>query len=305
MESTKTKILYIAGMTRSGSTILGNLLGEVSGCFTVGEPIYAWGEDQSRLCGCGEVFTDCPVWNSILNEAFGDAKDQALAIFQKTKRSTHVFGNFYSLNLFLGRNPKLSDEYVATLAKFYHSIQKVTGARIIIDESKVAAYALALSTNPNLEVWILHLVRDPRAVAFSWKRKKSRSDQDHLVMPQFSPLLVARRWLVENFATHFFFGRSKRYYFLRYEDLLLWPQKYFDEILSWMGIPKDPDPFIEAQTVLIRKDHHLMVSNPVGFLKGKIELKMDDEWSRKMNMGDKLLVTACTWPMLLAYRYPL
>ena len=305
MEHSKTKVLYIAGMTRSGSTILGNILGELDECFTVGEPVFTWGGVHGRMCGCGEIFTECQVWNSILNDAFGDAKDQALATLQKTKKSTRVFGNLYLLDWLLGSKNRLPDEYVSTLAKLYRSIQRVTGAKVIIDESKLAGYALALSSIPGLEIWVLHLVRDPRAVAFSWQRKKTRPGQEGLSLPRYSNLRIARKWMVENLAVRYFYGRTQRYFCLRYEDLFLSPEKYVDEILAWMEIKKAPDPFITSRTVLIKKDHHLMLSNPVGIQKGEIELKIDNEWVLKMPARDKLVVAVSTWPLMLAYHYPL
>ncbi|MBA3432215.1 MAG: hypothetical protein H0U16_12145, partial [Actinobacteria bacterium] len=49
------KVLFIMGWTRSGSTILDNLLGEVEGFFSTGELHYLWrrGLLEGRLCSCG------------------------------------------------------------------------------------------------------------------------------------------------------------------------------------------------------------------------------------------------------------
>ena len=66
-----TRVLYIAGTGRSGSTLLANILGEVDGVFAAGEVRYLWqrGLTERRLCGCGVPVRECPVWSRVLAEA--------------------------------------------------------------------------------------------------------------------------------------------------------------------------------------------------------------------------------------------
>ena len=62
----KTKVLYIAGTSRCGSTILGNVLGQIRGFVSVGEISSIWerGFLENAYCGCGTRFLDCPMWMS-------------------------------------------------------------------------------------------------------------------------------------------------------------------------------------------------------------------------------------------------
>ena len=54
------------------------------------------------------------------------------------------------------------------------ALSQVTGAVAFVDTSKTPAYARKLSEVPGVDLYVLNLVRDPRAVACSWyKRKKS------------------------------------------------------------------------------------------------------------------------------------
>ena len=57
-------MLFIAGWGRSGSTILGNLLGETHGAVSVGELNNYWAMRASlrRTCGCGLPHDACPFW---------------------------------------------------------------------------------------------------------------------------------------------------------------------------------------------------------------------------------------------------
>jgi len=68
------KVLFIAGEGRSGSTIIGDILGQIEGFFSVGELFYVWdrGLIQNWRCSCGLSFEECPVWSEVIAQAFGD-----------------------------------------------------------------------------------------------------------------------------------------------------------------------------------------------------------------------------------------
>ena len=70
--NTPIKILYIAGEGRSGSTILGTILGEIDSFFFIGEAVEIWRYFllEHKLCACGVPAKECPVWNKILSNAF-------------------------------------------------------------------------------------------------------------------------------------------------------------------------------------------------------------------------------------------
>ena len=59
---TLLKVLYIAGVGRSGSTLLERMLGAVPGSVNTGElnAIFSRVATQDQRCGCGEPFSACP-----------------------------------------------------------------------------------------------------------------------------------------------------------------------------------------------------------------------------------------------------
>src|SRR5436309_1197072 len=61
-------VLYVAGCWRSGTTLLGNILNEVDGCFDAGELRWLWsdGHPDRATCGCGLSHRYCPVWSCVL-----------------------------------------------------------------------------------------------------------------------------------------------------------------------------------------------------------------------------------------------
>ena len=62
------------------------------------------------------------------------------------------------------------------MGRLYRAIGEVTGARLIIDSSKVPSGA-ALLSHAGVEAHLLHVVRDPRVVAYSWQRPKAHRDR--------------------------------------------------------------------------------------------------------------------------------
>jgi len=176
--------LYIAGLGRSGSTILGNILGEIEGFFYGGEFHSIWMKNFSgnRLCGCWAPFDECQVWNAIIQQAFGgmdgvDAREM-IQMEPLGARTRHV-----PLMLFPQVRRMLASrlaEYTLRLGKLYRAVQETTGSRVIVYSSKLPSYGYVLGMTPGVDLYVVHLVRDPRAVAYSWLRKKPQPANDKL-----------------------------------------------------------------------------------------------------------------------------
>ena len=66
-------VLYIAGMLRSGSTLLAASLASAPGAVTIGESSMLWNAiEKGKLCTCGQQVTDCPFWHPILSGLFAN-----------------------------------------------------------------------------------------------------------------------------------------------------------------------------------------------------------------------------------------
>src|SRR5438445_480847 len=74
------------------------------------------------------------------------------------------------------------------------------------------------------DVRIIHLVRDSRAVAYSWTRNKGRPSPigEQKLMPQFRPADTAIRWVVSNAALHMLAAKVS-YTRVKYEEFILYP----------------------------------------------------------------------------------
>jgi hypothetical protein len=304
------KVLYIGGSGRSGSTLLSRILGELPSFFAAGELRYLWREGlgEDRLCGCGKRFSSCQFWSAVGDEAFGgwDGIDRhrAAELEAAVSRQRH-------LPFLVGPRISLSferqlAEFEEILQKLYGAIGKVADARVIVDSSKDPAYALTLwrAFAPNLTV--VHLVRDSRAVAFSWGHQKRSLDQpgSDSVMQRFGPGMVGLRWTAYNGAMEALRAMHVPYVRVRYEDMISGPQRQILRAASFIK-----EPVTAADVEFVRKDevlvgeHHTLAGNPMRFDQGALKLRLDDRWKTQSAAGDRRLVTALTWPLLKRYGF--
>ena len=305
------KVLYIAGWQRSGSTLLANVLGQVEGCFSTGELYYLWDYVWARnvLCGCGRQIRECPVWADVLQRAFGGAERLDM---QELRRLGQLVGATRRLpSLMIGatreRLRTLLAPYLDHLARLYASIGAATGSRVVVDSSKWPSYGRVLEMVAGLDVRVVHLVRDPRAVAHSWLRGKLLPDRDPPEEVRRGPLDSSLRWNAWNLAAEVFWPRtSARRFFLRYEDFVEHPRSCVRAILEFagefVGEHADALPFVSEHAVELGVTHTVS-GNPLRLSSGRVEIAPDDAWEREMRAGPRALVTLLTFPGLARYGY--
>ncbi len=303
----KVKVLYVAGFGRSGSTILDNLLGGVDGFFSAGELCYMWDHNlpENGLCGCGRPLTECEVWGKVLADdgvAAIDAGEMA-RIERGGVRTRHLPLALLSR----GRRVLASrlEGYAGNLGTVYRTIQRTTGARVIVDSSKNPMYGRVLGTIPSIDLYVVHLVRDPRAAAYSWLRKKLQPDRGEFgYMDQHAPAKSSVLWTLWNAASRAFWGQvSGRYLTLRYEDFVDDPRGALTRVLEMVDEGGADLPFVSGRAVELGVSH-TVAGNPNRFKTGRIELRLDDEWKGRMRLRDRALVTLLTLPLLKRYGYP-
>jgi len=306
--SDRVKVLYVVGLGRSGSTILANSLGQIPGFFSGGELNFIWRHNviENRLCGCGRPFRECPVWTKVMDEAFGgmDGVDprEMMRLQNVGTRTRHILMMLTEVGRrsLAERLEKLQISY----GRLYDAIGTVTGSRIVVDSSKEPAHGFAMSMVPGVDLYALHLIRDPRAAAYSWLKKKPQPDTDtREFMHRKSPTMSAALWDSWNASAEALWRRTpERYLRLRYEDFVADPRKSLDKILTLVS-ERDAEPPLVGEREVKLGVSHTVSGNPNRFETGTVELRTDREWISRMNPRDKVLVTALTFPLLTHYRY--
>ena len=299
-----TRVLYIAGSGRSFTTLLGHILGQVEGVTYVGEAMYGGESLAARRCGCGVALSACPFWLAVRDAAGEGRRLEAPEFFGlgRYARWRHV-----PWSLLPGGRRRLEARYGEHwhgCRRLYETVAALSGAEVLVDSSKSLPYGRMLSLIPGLDVRVVHLVRDPRAVAHSWNRFKPAPDR-------FSAPFMGRRargraalfWMASNAGAELFFRQRRGAYLrLRYEDLAERPRESIDRIVRLATDRAVRAPFVDARTVRLRATHSIS-GNPDRLQTGLVEVRPDLRWKTAMPAADRRVVTALTWPFLVRYRY--
>jgi len=306
----KIKLVYIAGSGRSGSTLLGHLIAEFRDSITVGELAFFWGvkNKSQQMCGCGKEIHLCKQWKLVLEKYFQARKPQDVPV----PRNGALARGFSTYPILLGfGNYYIDDEYINILLNLYSGICETTGCETIVDESKTFPYLYALQKTGLFDVHVLHLVRDPRAVAFSWQRRKNWRRNEKILssnpIHKTRPIhIAALQWLVHQLVWWVTKGNvsGEKYLLIRYENFVAAPHKLIKEISSKFEL-NGISPFISDTEFRLTQTHHSVFGNPTPPKTGINRIRKDVEWQKKMSSWAKLLVTLVCWPMMLMHGYPL
>jgi len=304
-------VLYIAGDGRSGSTLLATILGNHEGFFPVGEIRAVWQALQrDELCGCGEPFSNCEFWRRVGEHAFGGWKqvdvDAMLAADRRFARHRSVPRLVALASRSAAANAELR-ELCRALELLYAAVREVSGCSVIVDTTKDPSYAFLLRRVPGLRLRYIHLVRDSRGVAYSWSKSEIELPEfarhpTMRFMPRLSSWVAALQWDVKNAAIHVLTPSAGRRR-VRYESFVAAPARELTRILDLTDQARRGHEAVEPRHEFESLPFHSVEGNPMRFKRGPINLHLDDEWRREMRRSDRLVVTALTWPMLIAYGY--
>ena len=153
---------------------------------------------------------------------------------------------------------------------------------MIVDSSKLITCGLILNRIPNVDISVLHLVRDSRAVAYSWQRKKLRPEihwkQEYV--PKCSPFESSRDWMMFNLMTRRLISEvGKPSLFLRYEDAVANPDAMTRRVQSFFAQQGTHVEFPSYESGVIRVlTNHTVAGNPIRLGRDEIRLRADMEW---------------------------
>lgn len=302
----KIRIMYVTGSGRSGSTVLGQVLGAVPNWAFCGELRQGFAIlAANNLCGCGAPAQECDFWRAVIEQAFGgfdrDMLERASDLTQRVSLHRHSLVHLSPLRAQAFERD--TADYADILTRVYRGICSVTGCKVIVDSSKIPSYYFILKKSDQLDTRVAHIVRDSRAVVYSNKRRKydpsNTWGRQHLL--QQGLLLTAVAWNLKNAFISSAIAKSGESIRLRYEDFVAAPDKVLRRVVDLVD-PAQSLPAIVGGQLEIGTQHTLG-GNPVKFRTGPVRLRLDDEWQSMMGQPHRILVTGLTWPMIAAYGY--
>jgi hypothetical protein len=297
-------VLFLGGFGRSGTTLVERLLGELPGVCALGEVVHLWQRDlrDDERCGCGSRFSGCAFWRQVGERAFGGWAnvdvDRVHALRDAVERTRHIPS--------LGRASSDVLEYANYYHRVYAAAAEVSGCPVVVDSSKHSALAHVLRW-ADVDLRVVHVVRDARGVAYSWTKRVSRPETDGTdEMTRYSPGRSALLWTAHNAAFGLLARRGVAVRRIRYEEFLADPRTELIKLADFAGLRLTPDDL-----TFLRRDHadlgvgHSAAGNPMRFTVGRLALRRDDAWVRALPSAQRRLVGAVCGPMLRAYGYPL
>jgi hypothetical protein len=300
-----TNFVFLMAHSFSGSTLLSFLLGAHPEIATVGEMFIAQGIDpQSYVCSCGQRIGECPFWRRISLEMaargipYDVRRNEASFSTNGVGRVSHLLlaaeprgrvletARSAALALIPGAKREL-DRRLRINEALAEVVTGLRGARAFVDASKRPGRLLHLRRIPSLDIRVIHMVRDGRAVTRSTMRNLGRSAEEG-----------ARSWLgsardAERLRPRF---PEDRWMTLRYEDLCRQPGATLDRISRFIGVtPGSGVPDFRSV------DHHI-IGNRMR-LSHTSEISLDERWRTEMPADQIRAVERVAGPALDQYGY--
>lgn len=299
------RILYILGAGRSGSTLLDIALGNSPQIFGAGELVYlherGWLNDEH--CACGERVNQCAFWREVKSRwtrrSPADAVGRFLELQRRFERMRYLF-----LGAGLLRDAEFR-EYLQSLRSLLLCVFEASGRPCLVDSSKKPMRAFHLSLVDDVDVYLLHLVRDSRGVAFSKAKAFARDERGGVQADvRAAPVArTARRWLLTNLVCSSLLSRRRpgRYLRLRYEDFVADPGATLRRIAALCEVDL-------AETIRkVTEGEALEVGHTVGGnrvrMTRRLAIRPDLEWRAKLSAAQESSIWRWTGRLLRHYGY--
>ena len=136
-----------------------------------------------------------------------------------------------------------------------------------------------------IDLRVAHFLRDPRAAAYSWRRKKLQPDLGPgAFMERRGAGKSAVLWSVWNRSLEMMAGnRPDAYARVTYEEFLADPRAEAQRLLDTFALAGDLDPVFAGPDTVRLSTNHTVAGNPSRHQQGLVPLVADSEWRDKMS----------------------
>ena len=300
-------IVYVLGHARSGSTILNILLGDISGVFAAGEisnyDVSGWKSDE--FCSCGKKACECEFWSAVrqsVEPCLNLDSDELQSVTKAVDNWRSILPSKKSKAV-----TKLSDKYNQFAIGLYKAIFDQAGCDWVVDASKSPMRMHSLLRNDELSYYVIHVVRDPRAVCYSLN-KALKKDPKGGVQKDLNgrPYLTTIKELyLSAFLSHLIKNKlpSERYIRLKHEDLVESTESVLVGLGSFLKV--DCSELISrlASDGVLAQSHNV-AGNRLRMQKN-IKIRYDSSWLTEAGAVKHVGATLLLAPLLLWFKYPI
>ena len=256
-----TKIVFIAGLEHSGTTLLDFIVGAGREAVALGEvSSFINSEarasflsrfavfDDAHLCSCGKRHQDCNVWSPVVQ--------------------------------YISENP--SSDLVMRYKKVIESVERNFGNDIVLSDSSKSISALstaleAVKERPGTDVRVLFAIKDVRSFVTSITQARKLG-----LRGQFS---CFRWWRGGNMQILSFLKHSGvSYRVVLYEALCLRTRSTVESIYKFLGITSESH--VEALRTKLRHERsHICMGNADMVFRNSDEIRYDCRWFNKLSIN--------------------
>lgn len=308
VSTSATRLVYVLAASHSGSTLLSLLLGTHPEVCTVGElKATSLGDVDTYLCSCTKSLKTCDFWTSLAQDLalhglpfdvaagetnFGSGQSPYVRWLLQPLHRGPLLESARDLVLRFSQSWRAHLERTQRLnAQLAAAICARTGTRVIVDSSKTGIRLKYLLRNSGLDVRVLRLVRDGRAVALTYMDPHRYADAAD---PAFrgggtgrarhrgvALVPAAKQWRrSQEEATALLRSLDPaRWMTVRYEDLCADPGASLCGIFAFIGVMPT-----WASSALAPREHHV-IGNGMRFDQ-TIRPQLDERWRSSLSVTE-------------------
>ncbi len=303
-QSDPVSVVYVVGSGRSGTTLIETILGSHPGLYGAGELALLSVNDffHQIYCACLKRVDECPFWLAVIDNWFQRTGLKDLKEHDEIRRKfegPRIHGLSRLMREKLVRSRRFS-EYARQTTELYRAIREITGRETIVDSSAIPMRALSLSMMPEIDLRLIHVVRDARGVACSLK-KEMKADPKAGIGSSESPRPVWRSsitWLAYNLLASWVCRQlpAIKTHFCRYEDLAFNSEPALRKIGEFLHC--DFTEIIQQiQSGRTLKVGCTFAGNRMR-MQGDVRVRLDSDWTQMLSPKEKQTVLRmCGWLM--------
>jgi hypothetical protein len=246
----KTKVVFVAGAVHSGSTLLGSLIGSAEKAFYAGEiKQYARRLTKDvpnlRQCTCGSSYEECTFWRQVQVRVPAD-------------RDLNPRPGFSGRNLklmlrllvpFGWRHRSTETTDYGAIVEAIHAVakQRHPSVEYVVDTSRSIHHLDQAARSDNLDLYVIHIVRDGLSVVNSIKARGYSVFRG-----------IATWWLANAFLDLYLARTGIQRIRVEYRLLCEEPALVLTRLNGWLGTDIHLDGIVERVN---ETDYHLMSGN--------------------------------------------
>ncbi len=275
------KVIYIAGLYHTGSTLLDLVLGSADNTIGIGETYKGLIDGLENQCSCGKLVNECVFWGGLIESMSADHE----SIEDKLNKILTHFKNSFGDNTILVDSSKCHPFGLFTTSK--------------TDNFKSLPFYL---NNPDIDLKVIHVVRDVRSWSHGLLVRDSRDRNQakgfqffYLSMKHIIRLPIFRylQWYIGHIRIRKFLNNNNADFMtVSYEELALYPDAAITDISEYLGIV-----IRNNGSSLLQSKSHIAVGNPMRHRESSLKnIKYDARWLKAgSNSCSPLLLT---WPIM-------